>query len=43
MVLFAVDTVLYFMKNRVTGSAQPPAGYDGERIDDEPQTEPTGY
>ena len=34
MVLFAVDTFLYFMKNRNTGSAKPPPGYDGENIDE---------
>lgn len=38
MVLFAVDTFLYFMKNRNTGSAKPPLGYDGENIDEVSET-----
>ncbi|XP_078365632.1 plasmolipin-like [Oculina patagonica] len=36
MVLFAVDTILYCMKNRNTGSAQPPptTTFEGGTVDD---------
>jgi len=42
-VLFTVDTVLYCMKNRNTGSAQPPMTFEGEHADDVTKTEPTAY
>lgn len=43
VVLFSVDSILYCMKNRNTGSAEPPMTFEGEHTDDVPQSEITDY
>ena len=42
MVLFAVDTVLFCLKNRNTSAAKQPKSFEGDNNDDGQPVESTG-